>query len=48
LDLINPAIQQYAEELSSQEDALLKEISEFTQSHPESQMLSGHLQGKAL
>jgi predicted O-methyltransferase YrrM len=48
LDLINPAIQQYAEELSSPEDALLKEVSEFTQSHPESQMLSGHLQGKLL
>ena len=48
MDLINPQIQQYAEELSSPEDSLLKEINEFTQTHPESQMLSGHLQGKVL
>jgi predicted O-methyltransferase YrrM len=48
LDLINPAIQQYAEDLSSPEDALLREVNEYTQSHPESQMLSGHLQGKVL
>jgi caffeoyl-CoA O-methyltransferase len=48
MELINEHIQQYAEQLSSPEDVLLKEINEFTQTHPEAQMLSGHLQGKIL
>src|SRR5947199_10857655 len=48
MELINPQVQQYAEQLSSPEDVLLKEINEFTQKHPEAQMLSGHLQGKVL
>jgi len=48
MELIHPQIQLYAEQLSSPEDALLKEINEFTQTHPEAQMLSGHLQGKVL
>jgi len=48
LELINPQVQEYAEQLSSPEDELLKEINKFTQSHPEAQMLSGHLQGKVL
>jgi len=48
MDLINPKIQEYAEQLTSPEENLLKEINNFTQSHPESQMLSGHLQGKVL
>src|SRR5437762_3650042 len=48
MELINPVVQQYAEQFSSPEDALLKEINEFTQTHPDSQMLSGHLQGKVL
>lgn len=48
MDLIHPQVQQYAEEYSSQEDKLLKEINEYTQKHPEAQMLSGHLQGKVL
>jgi caffeoyl-CoA O-methyltransferase len=48
MELINPLVQEYAEQLSTPEDALLKEINEFTQSHPEAQMLSGHLQGKVL
>ena len=48
MDLINPKIQEYAEQLTSPEENLLKEINDFTQSHPESQMLSGHLQGKVL
>jgi predicted O-methyltransferase YrrM len=48
LDLINPQVQSYAEQYSSPEDELLKEINEFTQKHPESHMLSGHLQGKVL
>src|SRR5215212_3613240 len=48
MELINSQIQEYAEQFSSPEDALLKEINEFTQTHPEAQMLSGHLQGKVL
>ena len=42
-------MQQYAEEFSSPEDALLKELADYTRAnHPEHQMLSGHLQGKFL
>jgi predicted O-methyltransferase YrrM len=49
VELINPIVQQYAEQLTTPEDPLLKEISEFTlQHHPEAIMLSGHLQGKVL
>jgi len=48
MNLINPLVQEYAEKYSSPEDELLKEINEFTQKHPEAQMLSGHLQGKVL
>ena len=49
LDLIHPSVQQYAEEYSSPEDTLLKEVNDYTmQNHPESVMLSGHLQGKVL
>jgi caffeoyl-CoA O-methyltransferase len=49
VELINPKIQSYAEHLSTPEDELLHEISLYTkQHHAESQMLSGHLQGKLL
>jgi predicted O-methyltransferase YrrM len=49
VDLIDPAVQAYAEKFSSPEDELLKEINEWTVSHhPEQHMLSGHLQGKVL
>jgi caffeoyl-CoA O-methyltransferase len=49
LELINPQVQAYAEQFSSAEDELLHEINEWTlKNHPESQMLSGHLQGKVL
>src|SRR5215467_9103885 len=48
MELIHPQVQQYAEKYSSPEDELLKEINEYTQKHPEAQMLSGHLQGKVL
>lgn len=49
LDLINPIVQEYAEKYSSPEEALLKEVNDFTmQNHSESNMLSGHLQGKVL
>ena len=49
LELINPLIQEYSEKFSSPEDALLKEVNDFTTAnHPEHHMLSGHLQGKFL
>lgn len=49
MELINPFVQAYAEKYSSPEDALLKKIADFTYAnHPESIMLSGHLQGKFL
>lgn len=49
MELINPLVQQYAENYSSPEDTLLKQVADFTRAHhPEHHMLSGHLQGKFL
>ena len=49
MELINELAQQYSEKYTSAEDALLKEIADFTyQHHAHSHMLSGHLQGKLL
>jgi caffeoyl-CoA O-methyltransferase len=49
MDLIHPQVQEYAEKFTSPEDALIKEVGDFTRAnHPEQQMLSGHLQGKFL
>ncbi|HEY0433673.1 MAG TPA: class I SAM-dependent methyltransferase, partial [Chitinophagaceae bacterium] len=48
MELINERAEQYAEALSSKEDELLRKVSDFTNSHPEAQMMSGHLQGKVL
>lgn len=49
MELINPRVQAYAEHFSSAEDDLLTEINAWTvKNHPDSQMLSGHLQGKVL
>ncbi len=49
LELINPLVEVYAEKYSSAEDALLREVHEYTlQHHKEYIMLSGHLQGKVL
>jgi predicted O-methyltransferase YrrM len=49
LELIHPLVQGYAEKYTSAEEALVKEINEYTmQHHPEAVMLSGHLQGKVL
>ena len=49
MDLIHPLVQQYAEEYSSPEEDLLKEVANWTREHhSESIMLSGHLQGKFL
>ena len=49
MDIIFPAIQEYAEQHTSPEDALIREVGEYTRlNHPEHHMLSGHLQGKLL
>ncbi len=49
MDIVNPAAQQYAEKYTTPEDALLREIAEFTyRERSQPHMLSGHLQGKLL
>lgn len=49
MEIIHPQIQSYAESLTTSENDLLNEVHQFTlQNHTESQMLSGHLQGKLL
>jgi caffeoyl-CoA O-methyltransferase len=49
MEMIHPQVQSYAESLTTAENALLKEVNDFTlNNHTEYQMLSGHLQGKLL
>lgn len=49
MDIILPLAQEYAERYSSPEDLLLQEVHDYTvKHHPESVMISGHLQGKLL
>jgi len=49
MDIVDPHAQQYAENYTSPENDLLKEIADFTYAnHPKAHMLSGHLQGKFL
>lgn len=48
MEIVHPAIQTYAEKYTSEENGLLKEVAEITRHHPESHMMSGHLQGKVL
>jgi caffeoyl-CoA O-methyltransferase len=49
MDIVHPSAQQYSEKYTSPEDALLKEVADFTyKNHPHAHMLSGHLQGKLL
>jgi predicted O-methyltransferase YrrM len=48
MDLIYPPVQEYAERFSSPEDPILRDISFRASSHPQSKMLSGHLQGRLL
>ena len=49
MELINPLVQQYAETYSTAEDELLQKVSAYTyQRNLDTQMLSGHLQGKVL
>ncbi|CAN5236716.1 O-methyltransferase [soil metagenome] len=47
-ELISIAAAQYAEKYTSPQDELLAQINKETASHPEAQMLSGHVQGKVL
>ena len=49
MELINTQVQEYSEKYSTAEDDLLKEIADYTYAnHPQSQMLSGHVQGRLL
>jgi caffeoyl-CoA O-methyltransferase len=48
LNIIDPVIQAYSEKYSSEEGELLRDINVHTQSHPQANMLSGHVQGKFL
>jgi len=49
MELINPLVEAYAEKFTSPEDEVLKQIADQTyQNHPQSNMLSGHWQGKFL
>ena len=49
MQLINPQAQQYAERHTSALDDVLHQVAQHTlNTHPDAQMLSGHLQGKFL
>ncbi|SJZ44724.1 O-methyltransferase [Sediminibacterium ginsengisoli] len=49
MDLISPLVESYAGQYTSAEDALLQAVNEQTmREHPQSHMLSGHVQGKFL
>ena len=49
VDIINPLAQAYAEQFTSPENGLLREIADYTyQHHAHAHMLSGHLQGRFL
>jgi caffeoyl-CoA O-methyltransferase len=49
IELTPAIVEEYISRYVSNEDALLKEVSEFTlKNHPSSHMMSGHLQGKFL
>jgi predicted O-methyltransferase YrrM len=49
MELFNPLVEKYIEQYTSPEDVLLKEVADFTYSHhPQSHMMSGHVQGKFL
>ena len=49
MEIISPITEAYIEKYTSEEDKLLKEISDYTAAnHPKAHMLSGRLQGKFL
>ena len=50
MEIVNQAAQSYSEKYTSSEDELLQEVAKYTytQRQAQSNMLSGHLQGKLL
>ena len=49
MELVNPLAEQYAEQMTSPENALLQQINQETYAaHAQPHMLSGHVQGRAL
>lgn len=49
MEIVDPVAQKYAEQYSSAEGDLIKEIAAYTEAHhPKAHMLSGHVQGKFL
>jgi predicted O-methyltransferase YrrM len=49
MEIVDAAVQRYAEEYSSPEDDLVREVADYTEAeHAKAHMLSGHLQGKLL
>jgi len=48
VDIIHPLALDYADQFSSEEDAVLNDIATFSHKHPYAHMLSGHVQGKFL
>lgn len=48
MEIVSPKAQQYSEKYTTPQDALLQEVLEFSLQHPESQMVSGFLQGQFL
>jgi caffeoyl-CoA O-methyltransferase len=49
MDIISPVAEAYIGKYTSEEDSLLKEISDYTEAnHPKAHMLSGRVQGKFL
>jgi len=48
LNIIDPIVQAYSAQFSSEEDVLLRDIQVLTKAHPQANMLSGHVQGKFL
>lgn len=49
MDIVHPEAQAYVEKYTTPEEALLREVAEYTYAnHAHSHMLSGHLQGKFL
>jgi caffeoyl-CoA O-methyltransferase len=48
MEIVNATAQQYAEKYTTPQDLLLQEVLQFSLQHPESQMVSGFLQGQFL
>ncbi|HTQ28646.1 MAG TPA: O-methyltransferase [Puia sp.] len=48
MDIVDKLAIAYSERYTSEEDPVLQDISQFAESHPHANMLSGHVQGKFL